>query len=391
MRIMTYTYSMPETEQTLLTPGQFIKSLLEQRDWKQEILATVLKVEQSTVSRLVQDKRSIDANLAIALADTFEVPAEKFLEIQSAFDLAKARAGIKPNPSRSLRANIFSRLPVAEMIKRGWIQADNLKDTERIEAELARFFGVDSVDQIEVLPYVAKKTDVAEGTTPAQLTWLYRVKTIAAEMLVPRYSPAAVRKAIEQLDTLLQSEAEVRQVPRILGEAGIRFVLVESLPGAKIDGVCLWLNDMAPVIGMTLRHDRIDNFWFVLRHEIEHVLRGHGRRQAITIDIELEGPKAQTGNDIPEQERIANEAAKNFCVPAEEMEKFITKKSPYFAERDILGFAATLHLHPGLVVGQLQHRTGRFDRYRNYLAKVRDHVRPSAVVDGWGDVYPVGS
>ena len=199
----------------------------------------------------------------------------------------------------------------------------------------------------------------------------------------------AVQGAIAQLKPLLVSPEASRKVPRILAEAGIRFVIVESLPMAKIDGVCFWLNDSKPVIGMSLRYDRIDNFWFVLRHELEHVLRCHGRDQ-IALDAELEGDKAGTGIGVLEEERIANEAAAEFCVPRVQMDRFFERKSPFFAERDILGFAATLQIHPGLVAGQIQKRIGKYDRFRTHLAKIRAFVAPSAIVDGWGDIVPVG-
>ena len=68
-------------------------------------------------------------------------------------------------------------------------------------------------------------------------------------------------------------------------ECGVRYIIVEGLPGGKIDGVCFWLDPRSPVIGMSLRFDRIDNFWLVLRHEIEHVLCGHGKSEPI-IDVE---------------------------------------------------------------------------------------------------------
>ena len=84
------------------------------------------------------------------------------------------------------------------------------------------------------------------------------------------------------------------KVPRILTESGIRFVIVEALSSSKIDGVCFWLDDFSPVIGLTLRFDRIDNFWFVLRHELEHVIQRHGRSAAM-FDAELEGDRAGTG------------------------------------------------------------------------------------------------
>jgi HTH-type transcriptional regulator/antitoxin HigA len=72
------------------------------------------------------------------------------------------------------------------------------------------------------------------------------------------------------------------------------------------------------------------------------------------------------------------------------MDSFLARKAPFFNERDILGVANTLHVHPGLVAGQLQHRTGRYDRFRQHLASIRFAVSPSAMVDGWGDVAPVG-
>ena len=139
---------------------------------------------------------------------------------------------------------------------------------------------------------------------------------------------------------------------------------------------------------MSLRYDRIDNFWFVLRHEIEHVLRQHGKN-AIMVDAELEGEKAGNGVNVLKEERLANEAAADFCVPHNKMESFITRKAPFFNKRDMLGFAQTLQVHPGLVAGQLQRRTGRYNLFRKYLVKIRSAVLPNALVDGWGNVAPV--
>jgi HTH-type transcriptional regulator / antitoxin HigA len=72
------------------------------------------------------------------------------------------------------------------------------------------------------------------------------------------------------------------------------------------------------------------------------------------------------------------------------MDAFIARKAPFFNERDIIGFARTIGVHPGLVAGQLRHRMNRYDRWANHLAKIRSLVAPSAIVDGWGDVAPVG-
>ena len=374
----------PENYQT---PGQLLQELLEARGWTQRILAIVLKIGETGINKILAGKQPVTAELALAFGEIFEVPAERFLDLQKKYDLAQARIVARPDPDRAKRAHLFGGLPIAEMIKRGWIEADDVRDVRKVESELVRFFGAGSIDEIEILPYAAKQTNVASETTPTQMAWFYRVRQIAREMIVGRYTQAGINAAIKRLDSLLSAPEEARKVPRILAEAGIRFILCEGLPRAKIDGVCFWLNN-APVIALTLRYDRIDNFWFVLRHECEHAVREHGKA-LITIDIELEGARAGSGDSVREEERVANEAAASFCVPKSQLDLLIAHKAPFFSERDILAFARMLRIHPGLVAGQLQHRTGRYDRFRGHQVKIRHHVRPGSMVDGWGNVAPV--
>jgi HTH-type transcriptional regulator/antitoxin HigA len=372
------------------TPGQLIQALLDSRGWTQRVLAIVLAIDETGLNKIVAGKRAIDADLAIGLSQIFGVPAETFLDLQKSYDLAVARVVSRPDPMLATRASLFGELPVSEMIRRGWLKGvDDVRNVKGVEAALCKFFGVPSVEEIEILPHAPKKTDVFSPATPAQLAWLYRVKQLATDSLAAKYSPVTLLYMIEEFRKLLGSPESARKVPRMLAESGVRYVIAEALPGSKIDGVCFWLDDRTPVIGMSLRHDRIDNFWFVLRHECEHVLHNHGL-SAMMLDAELEKERAGTGDSLPEEEQIANKAAAEFCVPQSSMNKFISVKAPFFAERDIIGFAKTIGVHPGIVAGQLQHRISRYDLFRNHLVKIRSAVIPNAMVDGWGDVAPVG-
>ena len=369
------------------TPGQLIQDQLDRRGWSRRVLAAILGAEETGINRLIAGKRAVDATMAIRLGEVFGIRPEHFLMLQKRYDLAQARLLTRPDPERAKRAQVFGDFPVSEMIKRGWLDADDIRDVPNVESALLKFFNVPTLADIKAPELSTQKTGSDPDLTPPQLAWFHRVNVIASEMLVARYSSSALHSALTKLSSLLSAPEEARKVPRILAECGVRYVIVESLASAKIDGVAFWLNENSPVIGMTLRHDRIDNFWFVLRHEIEHILRRHGRK----IDVELEGTRAGVGPDVSQEELEANEAAANFCVPRERLEGFIARKAPFFAERDILGFARTLQIHPGLVAGQLQHRTSRYDRFRNHLVKIRSAVAPSAMVDGWGDVAPIES
>lgn len=365
------------------TPGQLVDALLTERGWSNRILAAVLEVEETSISKLVSSKKAVTPEVAISLEEVFGVPAERFLELQRNLDLAKARIVTIPNPLRAERAQMFAELPISEMIKRQWIKVDSVRNLSAVDRELCTFFEGQRLNQIIHTPHAARKTSTGELASAKQLAWLYRVRQIAKEILAPKYQESVARAALPRLRALLSAPEEARHVPRLLLECGIRFVVVEALKSSKIDGVCLWLDERSPVIGMTMRFDRMDNFWFVLRHELEHVLLGHGKSEP-SLDVDLSGAV------VDEEERLANAAASEFCAPNARIDSFIKRKAPIFPERDFLGLAKVLGVHPALVAGQIQFKTGRYDLFRSHLVKIRDRVLPSAVVDGWGDAAPVG-
>jgi HTH-type transcriptional regulator/antitoxin HigA len=365
-------------------PGYYIKEEMEARGWSQRDLTFILGSTDQMLNPILNGKRGISADMAKALGEAFDVPPEFFANLQQAYDLAQART---PDPSVAVRRNMQSAYPVREMIKRGWIE---LSDATMIETQLARFFCVEDPSEIPYFgTHAAKKGSYEEREIqPAQLAWLFRVRQIARSISVPRYSEKSLRSALTEFQALLYAPEESRRVPRILMECGVRFILVEKLPNADIDGVCFWLDEHSPVIGMSTRRDKIDNFWFVLRHECEHILQGNGRDEEM-IDADLEGEKASTSDALPEEERIANAAAANFCVPTEKLTSFLARKHPFYYEKDVIAFSRLLNRHPGLVVGQMQRRLDRYDYLARYLVKVRQFVLPGSIADGWGQVVPV--
>ncbi|MBV2182040.1 MAG: HigA family addiction module antidote protein [Castellaniella sp.] len=360
----------------VFAPGEFLREELEARGWSQQELADILGRPPRLVSELISGKRGITPETALGLADALGTSPDYWMNLESQYQLSKVKA---PDDQVSRKAHLYSRFPVRDMLRRGWIRASDNIDV--LEQRFCEFFKISDITEQPSLTHYAKKTHEDMGATPLQLAWLFRVRCMAERQVLPKYSPEKLIAAVEKLKALLLSPEEVRHVPRLLAEAGVRFVLVEPMAGSKLDGACFWLTDDKPVIGMTLRFDRIDNFWFVLRHEIEHVLRQDGRGE--------DGPviDSDVGNEIEtlsECERIANAAGAEFCVPGDQLSNFIVRVQPYFSEQKVLGFAQRIQVHPGLVVGQLQRKLGRHDFLRKHQVKIRAHILPSADVDGWG-------
>jgi HTH-type transcriptional regulator / antitoxin HigA len=357
-------------------PGEFLREELEAREWSQQELADILDRPPRLISELIAGKRAITPETAKGLAEAFGTSPDYWMNLESQYQLSKVTV---PNDNVARKARLYTQFPVREMVRRGWVRAS--ESVEVLEQRFCEFFSIPNVDVAPQLCHNAKKTDANADTSPLQLAWLFRVRSIASQQVVPTYSKAKLVATLEKLQALLIAPEEARHAPRLLAEAGVRLVFVESLAGSKMDGACFWLDDDKPVIGMTLRFDRIDNFWFVLRHEIEHVLQEDGKadKQAI-VDTDLGDSK----EGLPECELRANAAGANFCVPTAELDDFIARVQPYFSEERVLRFAQRIQVHPGLVVGQLQRRLERHDFLRKHQVKVRAHVLPSADVDGWG-------
>jgi HTH-type transcriptional regulator / antitoxin HigA len=371
-------------------PGFYIKEELDARGWTQIDLAFVLKMLPQQLNPILTGKGNVSASMAVLFGDAFDMPAEFFSNLQKQYELSQVAPS---DPSIRKRAVWQSAFPLREMISRGWI-AD--ADASLLDAQMLRFFEAKTMADVpfmssEAVPvaHAAKKTEYTT-TTGEQMAWLHRVRQVARTIEAPEYSRDKLLATTDRLSGLLSSPADAPSVAEHLRSCGVRFLVVESLPRAKIDGVCTWL-DGQPVIAVTNRFDRFDNFWFVVRHEIEHVLCGHGREDgASTIDDDT-----TLGVDATnEEEKIANAAASNFCIPKKQMDSFLARKGTFASEADVIGFAKRLSVHPSIVVGQYQFITKKWNFLRKYLSSTVCGVRKALLselengnhVDGWGVV-----
>jgi len=359
-------------------PGVFIKLELEVRGWSQRDLAFILGQTEQQLNPLLSGKRAITPDMARLLGEAFDASPQFFLNLQGQYDLQNAK---DPDPAVRTRAELQALYPVRDMIRRGWIQDG---EASLLQLQMDRFFEAANDQEPNSIAFAAKRTHYNE-TPPHQLAWVFRVRQLANRMSVKGFSPDKLRNALPKLRALMVDPEAAGTVAALLAECGVRFVIVEVLPNAKIDGVCTWLDDQSPVIGMSTLYDRLDNFWFVLRHEIEHVLQGHGKTSIGMVD-HLSGDSSSDEKNDSDEERVANMAAADFCVPAQKMDSFYARKHPYFSERDVIGFASLMGVHPGIVVGQLQKRMKRYDYLRKYQVPVRRYVVTATVTDGWGHI-----
>lgn len=360
-------------------PGEFLKEELEARGWTQTEFAEIIDKDTRLVSEVISGKRTVTPETAIALGEALGTGPEIWLNLESQYQLSKVR-GVEDSIAR--KARLHSLYPIREMVKRGWLEAT--RNVDVLQQQLFGFFKISDVEEQPRFLHSAKKTSY-EDITSHQLAWLFHARRIAETQLVKPFSEDAVRNALSTLHSFMTAPEEARHAAPLLASVGVRVVFVETLPGSKIDGACFWLDAKKPVIAMSLRHDRIDNFWFVLRHELEHVLQGHGKSE-VCLDQEIDSGRP---DELPKEERIANVEAANFCVPKAQLDDFVARVTPFFSDQKVCLFANRMQVHPGIVVGQLQRRINRYDLLKKHQVKIRSVVTASGATDGWGNTYPL--
>lgn len=363
-------------------PGEYIKLALEGKGWIQLDLAAVMDKPANVISDIIGGRRPITPEIATELGIIFGNGAQVWLNLQTAYELAKSR----PAGGRlERRKQLFEIAPIREMQKRGWIETSS--SVEVLEAQCCQFFGIKNISDEISIAHAARKSDDYKSVSSPQLAWLHRAKQLAEQMVtVPKYKDVNLEKVLSELSEYLLEPESVSAIPELLRCYGIRFLVVEALPRTKIDGACFWLNNNSPVVVLSMRYDRIDYFWHTLLHELMHIHRRDGQ-DILLIETAMAGDDAQ-----PDEEKLAAEVgadllARKFLVNQDRLQDFVLRHKPMFSRVKIRRFARLIGVHPGIVVGQLQYaKEIPYRNFRAMLVKVRDILTSTAITDGWGNV-----
>ena len=369
---------MHDSQSPVTSPGKQIQLRLEQLGWNQTDLAEVLEVPNSVVSSLVSGRRTISIELDRALSAAFGDAVGFWLKLETEFSLFNAVEGASPTGDVARRAELFKRGPIREMQRRGWIPHNS--NIEELEQEVKAFFAPS-------LSVATRRSHEADQLTPAQNAWCHRAHQMAAAQQVAPFNVNALTAAEGELRKLAAYVSEVRRLTAVLASYGIRFVVVEPIAGAKIDGAAFWLSKEAPVIALSARFDRIDAFWFTLMHEFSHIKNG----DALSVDSEMVNDNGVLTHTDDQHESRANHEAAGSLIPFHELDSFVRRMGPLYSKDRIIQFAHRVKIHPGIIVGQLQHRGEvAYSMHRDLLVKCRSNVVDTALTDGWGKTITPG-
>lgn len=355
-----------------------MRAAMEALGWTQDDLARILNKSRQAVNDVIQSRSALTPEMAMALGTAFGKPPSYWMDLESAYRLSL----VEEDVSVRRRAALYEWAPVKEMERRGWIA--KTKSADELERELRVFFATDTLDEVPRVSAATRKSGAAKNEpelTPKQRAWCFRVKQLGEIPPTGRFNENALPKLKRRLRELASYPSETKHVPETLSDFGIRFVVVQPIPGSHIEGVTLWRGD-EPIIGISLLHDRVDSFWHTLMHELSHVTH----KDELSVDIKLTGEDADpTITKDPIEQRADAEACASLIDPVE-LRSFMGRVTPYYYKEKVVGFAHRIKIHPCIIVGQLQSRgeIGWY-RFKELTPKVRDLITPSAITDGYGN------
>lgn len=345
-------------------PGRILRRELDARGWTQKDLAEMLGRPSQAITEIVRGDKQITPETAIALGSAFETTAEFWTNLEANYRLALAHAKPSSVSEVSRKAALFSWAPIAELRKRGWIGATS--SVGALERALCAFFGVKNVGDEPPLSVNLRHSLKDGAERSSQRAWVKRVESLVAKQSVSGvFDSKQLHQYIPELKKAAATVEGVSRVPLMLNSQGIRFVVVPPLPGTKLDGAA-GFEQGSPFVALSMRHDRVDYFWFTLLHELAHLVLEH---RGGHLDTETDGGL------VDAEEDAANQLAAGWLLSDDDARAFASKHGCRPSSRAVDVFSSQHGLHPGIVVGRLHHlELVPYTHFRGTLAKVKERL-----------------
>lgn len=303
----------------------------------------------SRVSEVLNRKRPLTVQMIRALSLGLGISADTLV-------------GLGEMPTVQKKEIDWAKFPIKEMVRRGWLESVTIRRAESMES-LVKSYIASAGLQFGAASF--RRTLSGEAKSPTTLyalyAWLARVIQRARQKrdaLGPFEGGKLTAAFLRELAQMSWSERGPLLAVEYLQKRGIAVVIEPQMKGLQLDGAALKDSSGTPILALTLRYDRIDNFWFTLLHEMAHIWK-HIDNDVDTIVDDLN----ITSEDRREAE--ANRLAGEALVP-----RMLWKRSDAYispSRESIMSLARDLRIHPAIIAGRLRKDSGNFALFTEML------------------------
>lgn len=320
------------------TPLEAIRFRMEQSGLKPRDLEPYIG-SRARVSEVLSGKRQLSIDMIRALHQHLGIPAACLIApVQS------AAPAVSASPS----------MPAVKKLR----EIGAMKLRESFPAFVERAFG--GAGATALLRKTRTERTNAKTDQAALAAWcaavMLRADEIAIRNVKKLENKAAAARQLAKLSTRPKGPLEARKE---LARMGIILIKMDHLPGTYLDGAAMCRSDGIPIIALTLRHDRVDNFWFTLLHEFCHATKHLQEGRSLIID----------DLDLKSSDELENEAdsfAQEALIPSHIWQSAVSAK---LRIKDVKRVAEQAGVHPAIVAGRWQRENNDFRRFSKMLGR----------------------
>ena len=339
----------------------------------QSEVCDITGISKSVLNDVIKGKRNLTAEMAVLLESAIGISADHLMTIQCQNELEKARSNDKVIAQITQMEGwheIEECVSVADLKKRKVISGVVKNDVPQVFS----MFGVKDVDEFRALraneetQVLFRRSEKLSNDAKAVFTWKYLCFNDALGIHV--HSPFSTERLVEVREKLKEvfyvNKNTLMEIERVLGDAGIRFMIREKFGQVPVDGMSFWRDDH-PTIVVTLRLKTIDNLAFTVLHELAHIVLHLQKHEGVSF-INMENDRSA---DVELQ---ADQYAQETFVSQEDWTAFMNKNAdvnPYAIHTRIATFAEQLRVNPQILFGRYMHDTGLYRLRRVFSSEIK--------------------
>lgn len=344
-------------------PGVILLDELNERQLTQAEFSEIIGRPARTVNEIIKGKRGITPETAGVIAAGLGTSPDMWLSMQGEYDLFTLNKKSKDKPQEiQERSELYSLFPIADLVRRDYIKRKvNVNDLEK---DVLSALGLSSVNEFRTFvgaQFRASEGDIVHNYLKA---WVVLAKKIASSKSVGTYNQEKLTEFAKTIKGFSSDVNGIKKVIQQLNKLGVRVVFLPHFSKTRVDGAACWLDKKKPLIVMSLRYQRVDNFYFTLLHEIGHIIlhSSSDDHEACFID-DIHSPSKD------EKEKDANKfAVRNLGLEGvasgfkfqEITPKILNKKSE------------ELGIHASILIGHLQYASIlNYSAYQRFLNKYK--------------------
>ena len=351
----------------ILGPGDSIREELEYYGWTQLDLAEILNISTKHMSHILNNKVPITIKNAKLLSKTFKQSPQYWLNMDANYRLQLQES---TEEKVNEKAIIFRYMPINQMRKLDWIKTNRRNDSEALTKEVMEFWNINKLDFEFIEKRAAacfRKSAAFENFNPFYaLTWLRKAQKEVETKSFVNYDFSRLKTLVEQVPDYTIMENGISQFLLELQKCCVIFLHLSHLERTYTDGASFFLNDN-PVIIYTARHNRDDNFWFTITHEIGHVLLHLDTNDSFYID----------SLEFTSNENSIESEANEFTVNILKYNSILDLATNYsnITRNIILSIKNELGISSSVIVGCLQFsQVIQYNRLNNFKSKVLEQL-----------------